>query len=87
MSLSPQSRSLTSPGVASQEIEPRVQHALVSSPVTSLRELVVELLDGALLIRGRVTSFYHKQLAQEIVLSHSGSLPVVNRIEVQTPVA
>jgi len=69
------------------EIEPRAQTALAASPVASLRDLVVEQVDGALLIRGRVTSFYHKQLAQEIVLSHCGSLKVVNRIEVQTPVA
>jgi hypothetical protein len=45
----------------------RAQTALGNSPVCELRDLRVENRDGALVISGAVSSFYHKQLAQEVV--------------------
>jgi hypothetical protein len=48
-------------------LQPRAQTALRDSPVCELRELRVETCDGALVISGTVSSFYHKQLAQEVV--------------------
>ena len=48
-------------------LQPRAQTALGKSPVCELRDLRVEMRDGALVISGAVSSFYHKQLAQEVV--------------------
>lgn len=61
----------------------RAQEALANSPLCRLRELHVEHVDGALLITGTVSSFYHKQLAQEAVLAVAGETHVVNRVEVR----
>ena len=50
-------------------VQPRAQAALTTSPFYELRGLQVEQRDDALLISGCVSSFYHKQLAQEVVRS------------------
>jgi hypothetical protein len=53
-----------------------------SSPIYALRVLHVEREGESLLISGRVSSFYYKQLAQEVVRSVSEGLQVVNSIDV-----
>lgn len=61
------------------------QAALRTSPFYDLRELKIEELDDQrLVIRGMVGSFYHKQLAQEVVLglAKPRSYRVVNAVEV-----
>ena len=60
----------------------RAQSALASSPVHELRELLVEESDGALVISGTVSSFYHKQLAQETLRTVCQGIQVVNSIRV-----
>ena len=65
-----------------EQVLQRARYALSSSPVHGLRDLTLDSIEGGLCISGRVTSFYHKQLAQEIVLGISGSLDVVNRVQV-----
>ncbi len=52
------------------------------SPFYALRELQVQREGDALLISGRVSSFYHKQLAQEVVRHAAEGVEVVNSIEV-----
>ena len=64
------------------DVEPRAQTALASSPIYELQNLHVEQCNGALLISGAVSSFYHKQLAQELVRSVCRGTAVVNSIEV-----
>jgi osmotically-inducible protein OsmY len=64
------------------DVQPRAQAALENSPFYELRELQVEQRDGALLISGSVSSFYHKQLAQEVVRSVCRDVEVVNAIRV-----
>lgn len=62
-----------------------VQSALQASPLFDLRELKVEDDGrGAVVIRGMVGSFYHKQLAQEAVRAVVKKLDykVVNYVEV-----
>jgi hypothetical protein len=54
------------------EIQRRAQEALVNCPVAELRRLEVVfegvcLEDQSLLISGTVSSFYYKQLAEEVV--------------------
>jgi hypothetical protein len=69
--------------IAVEELQPRAQAALVSSPFYELRELQVEWRDDALLLSGSVTSFYHKQLAQEVVRSVCRDTTVINSIRVE----
>lgn len=63
-----------------ETVRERAQMALTTSPVFDLRELSVEEVGDALLISGRVTSFYHKQLAQEAVRSVVGANSVLNQV-------
>jgi hypothetical protein len=60
----------------------RAQLALDSSPIYDLHDLSVEHSGGALLITGRVSSFYHKQLVQEIVRTVVKGAKVVNSVDV-----
>lgn len=64
-------------------VQPRAQAALTNSPFYELRELQVEQRNGALVISGCVSSFYHKQLAQEVVRSVCSGIEVVNSIRVE----
>jgi hypothetical protein len=64
------------------DVECRVQNALAASPFGALRELRVERHGSSLRLHGRVESFYHKQLAQEIARSLVGDLEVINSVTV-----
>lgn len=55
------------PQVSVRDVCPRAQSALATSPIFELRDLRVDQQNATLLISGRVSSFYHKQLAQEVV--------------------
>jgi hypothetical protein len=65
-------------------VQPRAQAALANSPFYELRELQVEHRDDTLLISGCVSSFYHKQLAQEVVRSVCTGVKLVNSIRVES---
>ncbi len=64
------------------DVELRAQTALANSPIYAIRELQVESDGAALLISGRVSSFYHKQLAQEVVRAVAASHQVINDVDV-----
>jgi len=66
-------------------LQPRAQTALRNSPLCELRDLRVEKRDGALVISGTVSSFYHKQLAQEAVraVCKDCEVELVNTIRVR----
>ena len=64
------------------DLECRVQTALAASPITALRELRVERHGTSLQLQGLVHSFYHKQLAQEVVRALAGDLEVINSVAV-----
>jgi osmotically-inducible protein OsmY len=55
---------------------------LQSSSNAMLRSVTCEFRDGALLLRGQVTSYYLKQLAQEAVRSLAGVGAIINCVEV-----
>lgn len=55
------------PVLPAKDVQAKAQQALSASPVYALRELMVQRDEETLVITGRVCSFYHKQLAQEIV--------------------
>ncbi len=54
-----------------------------SSPIHALREIKVEQVDDALVLSGHVDTFYHKQLAQELVRSVADGCELINSIDVQ----
>lgn len=56
-----------------------------SSHSFELRRLRCEIRDRTLIIRGQVSSYYLKQLAQETVRSLAGESKIVNRLEVVYP--
>jgi hypothetical protein len=64
------------------EVE-RARAALADCPIYALRELTVEPLEDAIQISGSVSSFYHKQLAQEFVRAVADTAEVVNSVRVQ----
>ena len=68
---------------SAKTIQPRAQKALSASPVFALRELRVDEREERLMISGLVSSFYHKQLAQEVVRAVAEGIEVVNTITVR----
>jgi hypothetical protein len=69
--------------VSAKDVQPRAQTALATSPIHELRELRIEQQNGALVIRGSVSSFYHKQLAQEVVRAVCREIELVNSVSVR----
>jgi hypothetical protein len=71
------------PLLSAKDVRQRAQEALAASPVYALRELQVSQDGDLLLIEGLVSSFYHKQLAQEVVRHAAEGVEVVNSIRVR----
>lgn len=64
-------------------VQSRAQSALAESPFHELRQLRVDQQHGALALSGCVSSFYHKQLAQEVVRSVCRDVELVNDVRVR----
>lgn len=60
----------------------RAQSALARSSIAGLRRIRVDSLHDAVVLKGRVGSFYHKQLAQELVRMEVDGAHVVNALQV-----
>ena len=60
----------------------RARQALKASPFYGLRELEVEETDSGLVISGKVSTFYQKQQAQEVVRAVAEGIRVVNSVQV-----
>ena len=71
------------PDQLARDLQAKAQSALAESAVAALRDLQVEHVGDALLLRGVVSSFYHKQLAQEMVRVVVGDAALVNEIDVR----
>jgi hypothetical protein len=65
-------------------VDSRATQALRQSVHPALRRLSVEETDTTIVISGRVSTYYLKQLAQEAVLSLGGQHTVINRVQVVT---
>jgi len=59
--------------------------ALRQSPIPALRKLSVEEDDTTVVILGRVSCYYHKQLAQETIMPVLGGRELINRVTVVRP--
>ena len=55
---------------------------LRDSPYQAMRRVSCECKHGVLFLRGRLFSFYEKQVAQETVAGIDGVTQVVNEVEV-----
>ena len=66
-----------------KDVECRAQNALSASPIFVLRELHVEQIGDSLLLSGCVDTFYHKQLAQEVVRAVADGVHVENNVDVR----
>jgi BON domain len=60
-----------------------VVQALRQSAHPVLRRLAVEESETTVVITGRVSTYYLKQLAQETIMTVCGSRDVVNRVHVE----
>lgn len=58
----------------------RADKALRESPIAALRCLDIEETDEEVVLRGCVTSYYLKQLAQETILPVLGERELVNHV-------
>jgi hypothetical protein len=61
----------------------RAAQALKQSAHPALRYLRVEETEQSIIISGRVSSYYLKQLAQETIMPVRGALALVNRVIVE----
>jgi hypothetical protein len=68
---------------AATEVSQRAQRALHSSPIRVLRDVRVDQDGEALVLSGRVHSFYQKQMAQELVRTVATECELINSIHVQ----
>jgi len=56
---------------------------LRAHPYTVLRSLSVDYNDGIVTLRGALTTYYHKQVAQESVRRIAGIVTIVNLVDVR----
>jgi hypothetical protein len=63
-------------------LSPEPVEALTTSPLGQLRRLTVTADDTQVVITGRVSSYYLKQMAQEAIRPVLGQRTLFNRVEV-----
>ena len=76
-------RSLASSQVCDEQILSEVKRALqVPGHVGTLRKIRVEILEGCVVLSGRLPSYYLKQIAQTAAMKVGGVLQLENEIQV-----
>lgn len=63
-------------------LAPEPADVLIASPLPQLRRLVVTATEREVVITGRVSSYYLKQLAQEALRAALGDRQLLNHVEV-----
>ena len=63
-------------------VEAIAQSQMRAAPYAALRQITCEFRDGVLVLRGRVPSYYMKQIAQNLVNCVEGVLEVRNQLDV-----
>lgn len=66
-----------------RDLTSRIRHLLDESPIAELKGIRVEREGDQILLRGRVKTFYVKQMAQETVRPAAGALHIVNSVDVE----
>ncbi|WP_254509387.1 BON domain-containing protein [Anatilimnocola floriformis] len=64
------------------DLETMAHQALQSSPYRDIRRVHCEVREGVLTLQGQVSSFYHKQIAQEHLQSKFAGCALDNRLVV-----
>jgi osmotically-inducible protein OsmY len=67
---------------ADRDLEQRVINYLSGRHIPSLRRLAVDVNNGTVTLRGRVQSFYEKQLSQACCKRVAGVIHFVDRVDV-----
>jgi hypothetical protein len=70
---------------ADEDLKHRVSLFLAGRHVLSLRGLEIDARGGTVTLRGRVGSFYEKQLSQQCCRRVAGVIELVDRVEVTAP--
>jgi hypothetical protein len=65
----------------------RLSLALRRSPIPALRKLTLDEDETTITLKGQVTSYYLKQLAQETILPLLDGRKLLNRVHVVTALA
>ena len=75
------------PGISKekQAVQAEAQSRLRKSGYYELHVVSCDFHEGVLTLRGRVSSFYLKQVAQELIRRMDGAEEVNNRLEVVAP--
>ena len=68
--------------LVSIQVMTNAQRLLEERLLSATRQIRLEYREGILFLRGRLPSFYQKQLAQETIRNLDGVQQIVNRIEV-----
>jgi hypothetical protein len=69
-------------------LEAQARSALVASPYACVRTVACLLRNGVLTLHGQVPSYFHKQVAQTVVLQRlNRSIPIDNQLRVVTRVS
>jgi osmotically-inducible protein OsmY len=66
----------------SRQVAVSAENLLQERLVLASRQIACEYHEGTLILQGQLSSFYEKQLAQEVVRTLAGVDQVVNKIEV-----
>ena len=66
-----------------QQVAEAAVAVLANSSIRELRQLRVDRSANELQLIGKVSSFYHKQLAQETVRPIAAGMRLVNRVDVR----
>ena len=67
---------------ASNDALSRARAALSKSKIRDLRRVSIVQDEDRIVVSGRVSSYYHKQLAQELIRGEIGDARVVNEMQV-----
>lgn len=70
------------PVIQDSDVAGHVVRAIAASGRIASKRLEVTSSQGVVMLRGRVPSYYHKQVAQALALSVIGACQLVNDIEV-----
>ncbi len=71
---------------AARSVLAEIRRRLCATGYPSLREVHCDFSEGVVVLRGRVSRYFYKQLAQAVLLAEPAVWMVVNRIEVSEDV-
>lgn len=68
-----------------QQLKARVLHSLAQHHIPGVRALEIRIANGVVTLRGRVASFYHKQLCVHGCWRVVGVAELVDELQVASP--